>query len=39
MYDIKETKKRVFPEKEVINNVKCCLKVKQGKDWEKSIVF
>lgn len=37
MHDIWEIKKRVFPEKEVTNNVKCCLK--QDKDREESIVF
>lgn len=39
MYCIWEVKKRVCPEKEVINNVKYCLEVKQEKDREESIVL
>lgn len=37
MYGVGETK-RACPEKEVvINNIKCCLEIKQGRDREESI--
>lgn len=39
MYDVWETKKRVCPEKEEINNIKHCIEVKQDKDREESNVF